>query len=364
MIADGLNKSPDNQIKRMLQSWVDDGVVPGVAVAVAIDGVIVLEHYAGKTSAGAGTPVDTRTLYSIASISKVFTATLIMRLVERGDVAIDEAVRRFLPTFTGEGKRDITLRDLLSHTSGLPKENPAESSLWSSEATFAETIASTLNIPLAFPTGTRVGYSNVGYWLLGGVIETVSGGSFADVMRSEVFTPAGLTETFIDPPESEYPRIARRYGRAKIMNAPYGRRLASPSAGIFATARDLVKFAAHFFPTRQDENSRLLSPASVVLMSSDQTRGLPGGIEGIQEWPLCPWGLGWEIKGAKRPHWTGDLTSGRTFCHIGQGGTLLWADPVSRISLAILANRDISTGWATDPARWARLTDLVATTLR
>lgn len=184
------------------------------------------------------------------------------------------------------------------------------------------------------------------------MIEAVSGGRFADVMRSEVFSlPAGLTETFIDPPEAEYPRIARRYGRAKIMNAPYGRRLGSPSAGIFATARDLVKFAAYFFPTIQDENSRLLSAASVAVMTSDQTGRLSGGIEGIQEWPVCPWGLGWEVKGAKRPHWTGDLTSGRTFCHMAKGGTLLWADPASRISLAVLANRDISTGWATDPRK-------------
>ena len=355
-----MNRASIDQISRVLQGWVDDGVVPGVAFAVAIDGEVVLEHYAGKTAAGAGAPVEATTLYSIASISKVFTATLMMRLVERGEVALDEAVRRFLPAFSGAEKRDITVRHLLSHTSGLPKENPAELLLWSREASFAETVASVTTIPLAFPPGTIVGYSNVGYWLLGGVIEAVSGSAFAELMRSDVFTAAGLTDTFIDPPQSEYPRIARRYGRAKIMNATYGRRLSSPSAGIFATATDLVKFASYFLHGGSTNGRRLLSPASVELMGSDQTNGLPGGIEGIQEWPVCPWGLGWEIKGQKRPHWTGELTGCSTICHVGQGGTLLWADPESGIAVAVLANRDVSTGWATDPPRCARLSDLVA----
>lgn len=344
----------------MLRGWVDDGVVPGLAFAVAVDGEVVLERYAGKSSAGAGVPVGATTLYSIASISKVFTATLMMRLVERGEVALDETVRRFLPAFSGDGKHDITIRDLLSHTSGLPKESPAELLLWSREASFAETVASATTIPLATLPGARVGYSNVAYWLLGGVIESVSGGAFAELMRSDVFAAAGLADTFIDPPESEYPRIARRYGRAKIMNATYGRRLGSPSAGIFATASDLVTFASCFLQGGSTNGRRLLSPASVDLMGSDQTNGLPGGIEGNQEWPICPWGLGWEIKGQKRPHWTGELTGCKTICHIGQGGTLLWADPESGIAMAVLANRDVSTGWATDPPRWARLSDLVA----
>lgn len=341
------------------ESWVSDGVTPGVAVAVARDGVLIGKSYAGKLAAGAGSPVGPETLYSIASITKVFTATLAMRLVERGEIALDEPVRPFVPAFSGPGKRDITLRNLLSHTAGLPKDDPAEAALWASEATFSEIANSAAALPLALAPGTRVGYSNTGYWVAGAVLEAAGKRLFADLVRDEVILPAGLVNPFIDPPESEYGRIARRYGRAKIMNAPFGRRLGSPSAGLFASARDLVRFAALFLRDGSLGGRRLLSGASIALMRDDQTAGLLGGIEGIQEWPLCPWGIGWEIKGDKRPHWTGDLTSPQTICHIGQGGTLLWADPASGIACAILANRDIATGWATDPARWARLSDAV-----
>ncbi|MGH2559708.1 MAG: serine hydrolase domain-containing protein [Thermomicrobiales bacterium] len=346
------------------RGWVHDGVVPGVALAAMRHGELAGEFYAGKQAAGAGRPVDASTLYSVASITKPFTAAVFMRLVDRGAVGLDEEVRRIVPAFTGADKQEIILRDLLCHLSGLPKDDPAEAALWQARANFETTAASAAALPLATVPGERFAYSNAGYWVLGAAIAAVTEVPFSTALRTEVLEPAGLTDTFISPPENVWARIARRYGRAKIMNAPYGRELGSPSAGIFATARDLVRFAHLFLNGGQTRDShRVLSTASVALMTTDQTDGKPGGIEGVQTWPSCPWGLGWEVKGDKLHHWTGDLTSAATFSHFGQGGALLWADPEYGVACAILANRDIATGWTTNPARWARMSNAVLAAL-
>jgi CubicO group peptidase (beta-lactamase class C family) len=342
------------------QGWVADGVVPGVAIAVARAGELVGEFYAGKQSAGAGRPVGESTLYSIASITKPFTAATLMRLVDRGVIGLDESVRRTVPAFSGANKRQITLRDLLCHLAGLPKDDSDEARLWAAQADFATIVESAANLTPIHPRGERVSYSNAGYWLVGAAIASVTGSAFPDVLRTEVLEPLGLADTFITPPESAADRMARRYGRQKIMNAPYGRGLGSPSSGIFATARDLVRFASVFLAGDVGPDGyQWLSRASVKLMTTDQTGGLPGGIEGIREWPVCAWGLGWEVKGEKIGHWTGDLTSPATFAHPGQSGTLLWADPASGIAVALLANRDLSTGWWLAPAHWARINNAI-----
>jgi beta-lactamase class C len=94
-------------------------------------------------------------------------------------------------------------------------------------------------------------------------------------------------------------------------------------------------------------------------MTTDQA-GVPGGVESARvRWPVARWGLGWEIKGEKRQHWTGDLTSPATFCHFGAAGTLLWADPAADLALAVFGNRAVANMWSFILSRWARLSNAV-----
>lgn len=345
------------------EQWVRDGVVPGVSVAVARHGTLVATRAVGKKSAGGGGPVDETTLYSVASVTKPFTAVAALRLVERGELSLDEPLRRLVRALPTD-RRDLMLRDLLRHTAGLVKDDPDELALWEREASFDDIVASAAMIaPLEEP-GLGVRYSNVGYWIAGGAIAAAAGKPFAGVLRAEALEPAGLRDVVIAPDADLGDRLARRYGKAKIMNAPYGRALGSPGGGLFATATDLVRFASIFLAGGvTPEGTRLLGPAAVRLMTTDQTGGLGGGIADLREWPVCSWALGWEIKGPKREHWTGDLTSPATFAHPGQSGCLLWADPASGIAVAILANRDLSTGWTVAPARWARLNNAIVAAL-
>ncbi|MGH2547754.1 MAG: serine hydrolase domain-containing protein [Thermomicrobiales bacterium] len=339
--------------------WVRDGIVPGVSIAVARHGELLETFTAGKRAAGGGGPVDASTLYSIASVTKPFTAALVMRLVERGAITLDEPIRRLVPSLPTE-QRELNLRDLLRHTSGLAKDDPGEAELWTREASFDELVASAAAIPSDDTGGIRVRYSNNGYWISGAAAAAANGTTFAEAMREHVLEPFGLTETLIAPDESIQDHAARRYGKAKIMNAPYGRQLASPAGGLFATARDLVRFASIVLNDGRDSSGfALLSRPSIDLMTTNQTGTLPGGIEGFIQWSTGSWALGWEVKGRKTHHWTGDLTSPATFAHPGQSGCLLWADPATGLACAILANRDLYTGWTITPARWARISNAI-----
>jgi CubicO group peptidase (beta-lactamase class C family) len=134
-----------------------------------------------------------------------------------------------------------------------------------------------------------------------------------------------------------------------------------PWGGLFGTARDLARFAGAFLPN----GPRLFAPPTVALMTSDQARGVSGGVQSMRVvWHPAYWGLGWEVKGDKRRHWTGELTSPRTFCHFGAAGTLLWADPALDVALAVFANRTTTHLWPFVPAaRWSRLSNAIIAAL-
>lgn len=387
----------------MVDDWVASRLVPGVSLAVAWRGEIVLAHAAGKVSAGSGGPVVPETRYPVASLTKPVTAAAVMALIERGDLYLDEPVRRWLPEFatpTSESaRRQITARELLCHVAGLPKDDPDGPGLFAREASFATLVESAAAVPLSESPGQRVIYSNAGYWVLGGLVTAASGSPFAEVATDLILRPSGLAGSTFTPDDDEVPLLARRYGPDRTSNTAYGRRLGSPGGGLYATAADMARFAGAFaHAAATSSRAGGVSGASVRMMTTDQTaaaavplpapnpprlpvtprRGdhpLPGGIPGVREWATCPWAFGWELRGDKRDHWTGDLTSPGTIGHIGQSGCLVWADPRSGLSVAVLANRDLGSGWATggrpenspgavdSPARWARLSDIVASSV-
>jgi len=385
----------------MVDEWVASRLVPGVSLAVAWRGEVVLEHTAGRVSAGSGGPVTPETRYPVASLTKPVTAATVMALIERGDLYLDEPIRRWLPEFatptSTAARRQITARELLCHVSGLAKDDPELPTLFAREAPFADIVDSAAAVPLVESPGRRVVYSNVGYWVLGGLVVAASRSPFAEVATDLVIRPFGLTGSTFAPEDDDAVSLARRYGPDRISNTAYGRRIGSPSGGLFATARDMVRFASAFTMGASRGRAGGVSGATGRLMTTDQTAAaavplpsanppdlpverrspgpLPGGIPGVREWAACPWAFGWEIRGDKEAHWTGDLTSPGTVCHIGQSGCLVWADPESGLSLAVLANRDLGSSWATGgrlenspgavdhPARWARLSDVVASSV-
>src|SRR5687768_5793235 len=108
-----------------------------------------------------------------------------------------------------------------------------------------------------------------------------------------------------------------------------------------------------------------LFSSSIAEITTDHAGGIPGGVESrTVVWPVASWGLGWEVKGAKTRHWTGTVTSPETFCHFGQAGTLLWADPSRNLALAVFTDRTVTRAWTFFLTRWTRLSDAVASVVR
>lgn len=355
-----------------IDAWLGPRGAAGVGAAVWWCGQIIAERYAGE--ARPGREVTPETIFPLASVTKPVVAAAMMALIENGLVGLDEPVARFVPAFrAGPGsdaetvdaglerqRQAITVRQVLSHVSGLPEDVGRREERFASETTLEVIVDTMCALPLQTAPGAELRYSNAGYGVLGRLVENLTGQDLWEVVVERVLRPAGMEHTLVRPDADVEPHLALLADAAnagtslETYNGTWWRELAVPWAGLYGSPRDLVTFAATFLPS----GPRLLSGAAVTMMTTDQTDGVPGGVERAKTfWPTGRWGLGWEVKGEKRRHWTGELTSPRTFCHFGQSGTLLWGDPTHDLALAVFANRSVAHMWTFILARWARLSN-------
>lgn len=357
-----------------IDSWIGDAGVPGAAAVIWYRGEIVGRRYAGE--AQPGIPVDERTLFGLASVTKPITAATIMTLVEADLLALDEPVAAYLPEFaTGSSSDDslrqfrdqITIRQVLAHISGLPEDLPRGTFSSREAPTLRQLTDAMVRQPLWRPPGTELIYSNTGYGILSRVAEAVTGRDFWELTWENVFEPLELHDTIARPGPELDSRIARVrdvYGQGRpteSYNSQYWRDLAIPWGGLYGSPDDAVRFAATFLL----HGDGFIVPELADEMITDQVHGLKGEVQAARVmWPIAWWGLGWELKGGKVKHWTGNLTSPRTFCHFGAAGTLLWADPTLDLAAAIFANRATFHLWPFVPPRWATLSDALVTAVR
>jgi CubicO group peptidase (beta-lactamase class C family) len=356
-----------------IESWIDPSIVRGAAAVVWKDGQIVAERYAGE--AQSGIEVDRRTIFPLASVTKPLTATVVMALVDSGKVALDEPVITFVSEFAApsphrqasdgqfeELRKMVTIRQLLSHTACLPEDLPSGRLNYADKNDLRTISDALIELPLFAQPGTRMRYSNAGVAVLGRLIERVTDMDFADAVRAHVLRPLALEDTVCRPGPYLDQRIVHIDDAApsdpelQSYNSAYWRGLCTPWGGLLGSAADLARFAGAFL----DGGAPVLSSGAVREMTNDQTKGVPGEVQSMRiTWERAVWGLGWEVKGHKRDHWTGELTSPNTFCHFGASGTLLWADPDRNVALAVFGNRTVAHLWPLVPARWARLSNAV-----
>jgi CubicO group peptidase (beta-lactamase class C family) len=359
---------------QQIDGWVEEGVVRGAAAAIWQDGDIVETRVAGE--AAPGIPVRDDTLFALASVSKPVTAAAVMAGVDAGDLTLETPLAALVPEFGEvddplgddvlpqlEALRDrITIRHLLSHTSGLP-ENVGVSRVRMRDLPSLEAIVDAMcGVPLVSEPGSELRYSNVGFGLVARALERATGTPFLQYVREKILVPTGIEGIAIQPGPDLADRIAlvddpsNAGTPAERYNSPYWRNLAIPWGGYFGTPSGIARFAATFLPGQASP----LSADSRHEMTIDQTGGVPGGVHsaGIL-WRQGAWGLGWEVANGKAKHWTGSLRSPQTFCHWGQAGTLLWADPERSLVLAVFANRSVHRPWPLRPPRWHDLSDAV-----
>lgn len=363
----------DARVERALaqiDGWITESGVSAAAAAVWHRGEVIAERYAGEVTPGV--PIDGRTLFALASVTKPVTAAVAMSLVDEGLIGLDEPVTRFVPEFaratvdeTGPfeaGRRLIGLRQLLSHTSGLPEDLPPGTLPARGMPDLQAITDALIGQSLVYEPGTQLIYSNAGYALICRVVERVTGHDLWDEARARILDPLGLDDVVARPAGETLDRIpavidARNAGTDyEGYNSAYFRGLAMPWAGLCGSAPDLARLAGAFL-----SGGGPLSCAGSRMMTTDQAGGVSGGVQSMRvTWEPAHWGFGWEVKGGKRRHWTGELTSPATFCHFGATGTLLWADPAHDLALAVLGNRMTTHLWPFVPAsRWARLSNAV-----
>lgn len=332
------------RLAELIQRWVEAGEVDGISVAIGVGGEQVAELYAGQAADGRYAAADT--LWPLASISKLYTAAAIMVMVDRGELTLSLPVHAVVPKFTGGGKELITLRHLLTHTSGLIYESPVMEQRLIAQTPLEELVDEAYIYPLAFQPGTRHSYSDNGYLLAGWLAASVAGTSVDELVKTAVLEPAGLGDTFMAPPRAEYHRLAHvvgslGYGTAGAMyNAPYALDLAHPAFGTVTTVSDLLRFGLLFAPGGE---TRIHSAAGLRTMTTDQTGGHAfGGFPGQQgaDRPI-PWGIGFMLL---RPGFGPDLMSPGSYGHGGASGCYLWIDPLAGVTFAYVSNKHGNTG--------------------
>jgi CubicO group peptidase (beta-lactamase class C family) len=320
-----------DSVRAHIQRLVNDGGAPSIAVAVAKDGQILWEEGFGLANCERGIAATAHTPYSIASINKAITSTAIMILSERGDIDIDAPLDDYLGGIRFSGiagdRRNVTPRLAMAHSAGLPQR--FRTVYAGDEMPTAEQTLTRYGM-VVFPPGEYFHYSNVGYRSLDVAIANVSGQSYGEFLRREVFVPLGMTRSALDLHPSWSAEAATRYGPRQQPIRHYV--TDHPGSGdVFASAHDLMRFGMFHIGTPLPDQRPVLRPESIAEMQR------------VNSAPGQNWGLGWELTG-DRGH--------RVVAHGGgQPGvnTQLALYPDAGLVVVILSNR--SGGDAYDISR-------------
>ena len=317
---------------------IQQGVYPGAVLVVGRhDTILFAQGYGHLTWNGTSPAVSVdSTLWDVASLTKVVATTpALMLLVEQGKVVLDAPVVRYLPDFNGPGTSGITVRHLLTHTSGLRATLPLREAPDSAAA--LRMVLTTLPIS---PPGTRMVYSDLNAILLGEIVRHVSGQTLDAFVTQAIYAPLGLDQQMLfRPPKRLVPRIAptnlwRGHPIAGVVNDPSAGKLGgvSGNAGVFATARGLARFAQFMLNEGLlPDRPRLLKKETVHQFTQVAVPARRGVSARTLGWEALP--TGEETSSA------GTLFGPHSYGHTGWTGTSLWIDPDRDVFVLLLTNR-------------------------
>jgi len=317
---------------------IQQGVYPGAVLVVGRRDTILFAKGYGHLMWSPASPavsVDS-TIWDVASLTKVVATTpALMLLVEQGKVVLDTPVVRYLPDFNGPGTSGITVRHLLTHTSGLRATLPLREAPDSAAA--LRMVLTTVPIT---PPGTRMVYSDLNAILLGEIVRHVSGQTLDAFVTRAIYAPLGLDQQLLfRPPRRLVPRIAptnlwRGHPIAGVVNDPSAGKLGgvSGNAGVFATARGLARFAQFMLNEGLlSDRPRLLKKETVHQFTQVAVRARRGVSARTLGWEALP--TGEETSSA------GTLFGPHSYGHTGWTGTSLWIDPDRDVFVLLLTNR-------------------------
>lgn len=312
----------------LMEKAVADGNIPGGVLLVGHNGRIVYRHAFGNRSLEpVREPMTIDTIFDMASLTKcVATTTSVMKLVQEGRIRLNDPVSAYLPEFAQNGKQDITIRELLTHYSGLAPDLDLQAPWSGRDTAFAMAMAQ----KPANPPGSRFVYSDINFEVLGFIVERISGESLADFALKNIFIPLRMRHTRFLPPAEWRSRIApTEYDEHHemlrgIVHDPTARRMGGVAghAGLFSTANDLSIFAQDLL-----SGFTVLRSTTVEKMITPQT---PANAPSVR-------GFGWDIDSPFASN-RGELLPVGSFGHTGFTGTSVWIDPVTNTYIILLTN--------------------------
>lgn len=352
----------EKNLDRAMQDGITSGLTPGAVILVQRNGQsIFAKAYGNRSVAPTTEPATLETIYDLASLTKpIATATSIMKLVEQGQVRLNDRVSKYIPEWKNTPEEEtarkdrergdlptdresITIRHLLTHTSGLPSYERYYERYPEGNAR-KKIVSDIARVRLSGPVGGQFIYSDLGFIVLGDLVERISGLPLDEFCQAEIFGPLGMTDTSFGVPEDKLDRTAPTEWRAaKSENSESTRTIilgtvhdgnadvqdgVAGHAGLFSTADDMAIFCEMMVNGGASRTARVLSPLTVREMTTNYAQLEEGEVER---------GLGWDISSAYNSQ-KGDLFQSG-YGHTGFTGTSIWIDPEEKIAVIILANR-------------------------
>ncbi len=328
-----------NKVDRLTEVFndaVSDGVFPGANIVIVNDKETVIASFGKKAICPNEEENDVDTLYDMASCSKVIaTTTAILLLMEQGKIKLHDTVQRFLPRFKHE---EITLYHLLTHTSGLPADVVGANSLKSKE----ELVDIVYDMDLIYETGTEIKYSDIGFILLGFIIEAVSGLSLDSFTKEYIFDVLEMEDTCYNPVDKERCAPTEKRDDDVVKNTiirgnvhdekGYIMGGVAGHAGLFSCVKDLQKFIKMILNRGVYRGKQFLSPATIDLIFTPMVE-----VKNKINLRYDKRGIGWIVDDGNSS--AGDLASCETISHTGFTGTNIVIDRVNKVGFAILSNR-------------------------
>lgn len=321
------------EIDQVVEEEIAKGNFPGAVVLVGQeDDIVYWQAFGNKIVDPCEEPTDRNTIFDLASMTKpIATATSIMILRDRKEIALDDYISKYLPAFGCKGKEEARIEHLLTHTSGLPAyTNAAVLKEQFGSPCPDEVIEKICSFEAASEPGEKFRYSCLGYIILAKIIETISGQNIGEFSKENIFLPLGMKHTTYIPPETWEHDIA---ATEVIDGAPLRGTVHDPlarlraglsgNAGLFSNVNDLSIYCRMLLNNGKLHRKRILSPESVTLLTMARTHGRACGfdVNSAYAW----------VKGSYAPE--------QAFCHTGYTGTSVVCDPVSKTYIIILTNR-------------------------
>jgi CubicO group peptidase (beta-lactamase class C family) len=347
-------------VSEAVSKFVNEKQVAGAVTLVADKDKALHLSATGLADIADKRPMQTDSIFWIASMTKPVTATAVMMLESEGKLSVDDPVEKYIPELaslkSADGKpANVTIRHLLTHTSGMAE-------ISSEQARQAKTLADVIPMyaaqPLRFSPGERWVYCQSCINTAARVVEVVSGTSFPEFLNERLFGPLKMTDTTFYLREDQFPRLATPYRRTDagelepaenfilLGKSPSSRdRFPAANGGLFSTAPDYVKFCQLILNGGELDGRRYLKRESVQKMTTLQTGDLTTGFT-----PGNGWGLGWCV--VRKPQGPSEALSSGSFGHGGAYGTQAWIDPVqNRIYLLMVQRANFPNADASDVRR-------------